>query len=172
MKIFWSILVGLVITACAGVSYSFRGGTVPGETFTVKTFGLGNNLTLVNPNLPIISQEVLQQKFINESNLKYTDQNTDVNFIGTINSYTITPVQGTGNATVTMNRLTISLEVLYTNNKDVKVPAEGKVIKVTSYDDFAASDDFSSKENELVESISEKLVSLIYNQVLVDWGNE
>lgn len=153
---------------CA-VSYSFRGGTVPGETFTVKTFELGNNLTLVNPSLPIILQEALQQKFINESNLKYTDRNADVNFIGTINSYTITPVQGTGDATVSLNRLTITLEVLYTNQKDDKAPAEGKIIKVSSYDDFAATDDFSSKESELAESISEKLVSLVYNQVLVNW---
>jgi len=168
MKIFWSILIGMVIMGCA-VSYSFRGGTVPGETFTVKTFELGNNLTLVNPSLPIILQEALQQKFINESNLKYTDRNADVNFIGTINSYTITPVQGTGDATVSLNRLTITLEVLYTNQKDDKAPAEGKIIKVSSYDDFAATDDFSSKESELAESISEKLVSLVYNQVLVNW---
>jgi hypothetical protein len=168
MRVFWSILIGFTLSACA-VTYSFQGGTVAGESFTVNTFKLGNQLRLVNPNLPIVLQEALQQKFINESNLKFTDSNADVNFIGTITKYTITPVQGTGDETVDLNRLTISLEVLYTNEKDETLAPEGKVITVSSYDDFASTDDFSSKEAELVESISEKLVSLIYNQVLVNW---
>lgn len=170
MKIFWTILIAVIITGCAGVSYSFRGGNVPGESFSVNTFSLGNKLTLVNPSLPITLQEALQQKFINESNLKFTDRNADATFVGTIVKYTISPVQGTGDATVTLNRLTISLEILYTNTADESIPQEGKVITVTSYDDFASSDDFASKESELVESISEKLVSLVFNQVLVDWG--
>tara|TARA_B110000211_G_C14073201_1_gene550851 strand:- start:1297 stop:1803 length:507 start_codon:yes stop_codon:yes gene_type:complete len=168
MKVFWSILIGFTLTACA-VSYSFQGGTVSGETFAVKTFNLGNRLTLVNPNLPIVLQEALQQKFINESNLKFTDAKADVNFDGTIVKYTITPVQGTGDQTVNLNRLTISIEVLYTNEVDKTIPTEGKVISVSSYDDFASTDDFSTKEAELVESISEKLVSLVYNEVLVNW---
>lgn len=168
MKIFLSILIGLILTACA-VSYSFQGGTVAGKTFAVKTFNLGNKLTLVNPNLPIVLQEALQQKFINESNLKFTDGKADVNFFGTIVKYTITPVQGTGEQTVNLNRLTISIEVLYTNEADETIPPEGKVISATSFDDFASTDDFISKESELVESISEKLVSLVYNEVLVNW---
>ena len=168
MKVFWSILIGFTLTACA-VSYSFQGGTVAGKTFAVKTFNLGNRLTLVNANLPIVLQEALQQKFINESNLKFTDDNADVNFIGTIVNYTITPVEGTGDQTVNLNRLTISIEVLYTNEADETIPTEGKVISVSSYDDFASTDDFSSKESELVENISEKLVSLVYNEVFVNW---
>ena len=168
MRFFWSLLIGFTLTGCA-VSYSFQGGTVAGKTFAVKTFNLGNNLTLVNPSLPIILQEALQQKFINESNLKFTDEKADVNFVGTIVKYSITPVQGTGNQTVNLNRLTVSIEILYTNESDETVPPEGKIISVSSYDDFAATDDFSSKEVELVESISEKLVSLVYNEVLVNW---
>jgi hypothetical protein len=168
MKVFWSILIGFILSACA-VSYSFQGGTVAGETFAVKTFHLGNRLTLVNPNLPIALQEALQQKFINESNLKFTDSDADVNFVGTVVKYTITPVQGTGNETVSLNRLTIAIEILYTNEIDKTVPPEGKIISVSSYDDFASTDDFNSKEAELVANISEKLVSLVYNEVLVNW---
>lgn len=170
MRIFIYLLSSIILTACAGLpTYSFRGGEIPGSTFTVKSFELGNSLSLVNPDLPIILQDAIQQKFTNESNLKYSDGLADATFAGTINSYTITPVQGTGNETTNLNRLTISLAVVYQNDEDKALEGKPKTITVSSYDDFEASEDFATKEPELVESISEKLVSLVYNQVLVDW---
>jgi len=156
----------MLLSGCK-VSYSFRGGEIPGKTFSVGT--LTNSASLVNPNLAIVMQDKLQEKFTNESNLKYTDGNGDANFSGRITSYKVSPVQGTGATTVALNRLTIAVEFLYTNPDDKTVPEEGKVIKVSSYDDFESTEDFSSIEDELMESISEKLVALVYNQVLVDW---
>lgn len=170
MRIFIYLLSSIILTSCAGLpSYSFRGGEIPGSTFTVRSFELGKNLTQVNPDLPILLQDAIQQKFTNESNLKYTDGIADANFEGTINVYTITPVQGTGNETTNLNRLTISLSIEYSNDKDKSLKNKPKTITVSSYDDFDATDDFTTKEPELVESITEKLVSLVYNQVLVDW---
>lgn len=170
MKIAITIFLGILLSACAGVSYSFRGGEIPGETFSVESFALGPKLSLVNPDLPIVLQDALQQKFTNESNLKFTDMNADARFKGTISKYTITPVQGTGNEVVSLNRLTISLKINYMNSKDAKIDSvAGKTIEVTGFDDFESTADFATEEPKLVESISDKLVSLIFNQVLVDW---
>lgn len=168
MKALWIILISCITSACV-VSYSFRGGDILGENFSIESFDFGPSLSIVNPDLPIILQDALQQKFTNESNLKYSTTKSDVNFKGTITGYTITPVQGTGDQTVSLNRLTISLNVLYFNENDTAISIDGKVLNVASYDDFESSADFNTEEPILVESISEKLVSLIYNQVLVNW---
>lgn len=165
MRNFLIILIVLLISACAGIpSYSFRGGEIPGETFSIESFS--NSASIVNPNLSISLQDAMQKRFTNESNLKYTNGIGDAHFIGMITKYAITPVQGTGSETVALNRLTISLKITYANS----VSGEQDFDKTfTSYDDFESTEDFNNKEEDLVESISEKLVALVYNQVLVDW---
>lgn len=165
MRNFLIILIVLIVSACAGIpSYSFRGGEIPGETFSIESFS--NSASIVNPNLSISLQDAMQNRFTNESNLKYTDGIGDAHFIGMITKYKITPVQGTGNETVALSRLTISLKITYANS----VSNEQDFDKTfTSYDDFESTEDFNNKEEDLIESISEKLVALVYNQVLVDW---
>ena len=157
------ILVSLIALSCK-VSYSFRGGQIPGETFAIESFT--NTATLVNPNLAIVMQDELQERFTNESNLKYTDGIGDAQFKGVITSYRITPVQGTGDETVALNRLTITVKITYVNSADGSQDFDKSF---TSYDDFESTEDFSAIEDALMETISEKLVALVYNETLMEW---
>lgn len=156
----------LLVTACTGVQYSFRGGAIPGQTFSIEPFL--NEAAVVNPSLVNEIQDELRRKLSSESNLKFNDQRGDAHFSGKVINYNISPVQGTGDQTVSLSRLTITIEVGYENTvdhtNDFSPPK-----RFSDYDDFEASDDFSSKEEELVQSITEKLVLQIYNSVLVDW---
>lgn len=164
MRNYTIIIVSLILASCAGVGYSFKGGEIPGKTFSVGSFT--NEASIVNPNLAIVLQDALQERFTNESNLKYTDTQGDAHFEGVVTGYNITPVQGTGDQTVDLNRLTISVKFTYSNAAN----GEQDFDKVfSSYDDFESAQDFSVVEEELMQSISEKLVALVYNQVLVDW---
>lgn len=165
MRNFLIILSSILLFGCAGLpSYSFRGGEIPGKTFSIESFT--NTASLVNPNLAIVMQDAMQERFTNESNLKYTDGTGDAHFQGMITNYRISPVQGTGNETVALNRLTITVKVTYTNLVDGGQDFDKSF---TSFDDFESTVDFASVEDELMESISKKLVDLVYNQVLVDW---
>ena len=161
------IVLPFIVQACFSVSYSFRGGMIPGETFSIESFT--NQASIVNPNLAIVFQDALQERFTNESNLKYTDREQEQNhvtFAGTIKRYEISPVQGTGDVTVALNRLTISVKVIYINTKDPSLDFEKEF---SSYDDFESSEDFASVEDDLMKIISEKLVALVYNETIVDW---
>jgi hypothetical protein len=167
MRYIFTIASSLILVSCFTISYSFRGGRIPGETFSIESFT--NQASIINPNLAIVFQDALQERFTNESNLKYTDKDqteNHVKFSGTIKKYRISPVQGTGNETVTLNRLTISVNILYSNSKEPSLNFEKEF---ASYDDFESSQDFSSVEEELMKTISEKLVALVYNQTIVDW---
>ena len=117
----------------------------------------------------LFASHAIHERFTNESNLKYTDREQEQNhvtFAGTINRYEISPVQGTGDVTVALNRLTISVKVIYINTKDPSLDFEKEF---SSYDDFESSEDFASVEDDLMKIISEKLVALVYNETIVDW---
>ena len=163
MKKLIVIALSCIALSCK-VSYSFRGGQIPGQTFSIESFT--NTATLVNPNLAIVMQDELQERFTNESNLKYTDGLGEAHFKGVITKYAITPLQGTGNEIVALNRLTISVKVTYTNSEN---DAQDFNKTFTSFDDFESSEDFSSIEDALMVSISEKLVALVYNETLMEW---
>ena len=100
------------------------------------------------------------------TNLKYTDGIGDAQFKGVITSYRITPVQGTGDETVALNRLTITVKITYVNSADGSQDFDKSF---TSYDDFESTEDFSAIEDALMETISEKLVALVYNETLMEW---
>ncbi len=163
MKKLLFIALACIAFGCK-VSYSFRGGEIPGQTFSIESFT--NTATLVNPNLAIVMQDELQERFTNESNLKYTDGFGEAHFKGVITKYTITPVQGTGNETVALNRLTISVKITYSNSENDSQDFDKTF---SSFDDFESTQDFSSIEDELMKTISEKLVALIYNETLMEW---
>ena len=158
------IAISIIISGCAGVSYSFRGGEIPGKTFSIESFT--NTASIVNPNLAIVLQDELQERFTNESNLKYTDGTGDAHFQGMITSYKITPVQGTGSETVALNRLTITVKITYVNSVDGQQDFDKTF---TSYDDFESTEDFASVEDDLTTKISKKLVALVYNETLKEW---
>ena len=141
---------------------------IPGETFSIESFT--NQASIVNPNLAIVFQDALQERFTNESNLKYTDREQEQNHVTfslvQLIGMKLTPVQGTGTVTVALNRLTISVKVIYINTKDPSLDFEKEF---SSYDDFESSEDFASVEDDLMKIISEKLVALVYNETIVDW---
>ena len=156
--------VTISLSACLGIGYTLKGGTIPGTTFSIENFE--NNALLGNPNLNIMVQDLLRDRLLKETNLKSVSVDGDANFTGTITNYTITPVVGTGEATVSLNRVTISLMVSYTNSINGK---NDFTQTFTDFDDFDSSLDIASEEEELIKTIGDKLVNQIFNQVLIDW---
>lgn len=159
------IIAFLLLYSCAGIpKYSFGSGQIPGQTFSIESFT--NVASLINPNLAIVMQNNLQEKFANESNLKYTDGTGDASFKGIITKYSITPVEGTGAETVDLNRLKIGIKVTYTNSVN---NSQNFDENIEFFEDFESSEDFSSIEQELMESISEKLIDEIYQKTMTEW---
>ncbi len=154
----------IFLHSCIGFGYTLEGGTIPAKSFSIENFD--NIAPLGNPALSISVQDLLRDRLLKETSLKSVSSDGDVNFIGTVVNYTITPVVGTGSSTVSLNRLTISLQITYSNKVDDK---NDFVKTFTDFDDFDSSSDITSEEDELIQSIGAKLVNQIFNQVLIDW---
>ena len=158
------ICVLYISVSCTGFQYTLKGGKIPGETFSIENFE--NVAPLGSPAISIWVQDLLRDRLLKETSLKYKSEDGDAHFTGTIVSYRIAPVLGTGSTTADLNRLTISLKITYSNGINEK---NDFTKTFTDFGDFKSTEDISVKEEELIETIGNKLVSQIFNEVLVDW---
>jgi hypothetical protein len=91
-----------------------------------------------------------------------------LNFEGSVTGYTVTPiaVQGGGNNTTALNRLTVTVNVIYTDNVNEKYSFESTF---TRYADFPSSQNLSAVEDQLLKDISDQLVQDILNRSINAW---
>lgn len=116
----------------------------------------------------------LQQTFENElldyisrnTRLRTVDTASDLQLEGEITGYSLSPQAVTENARASQTRLTISVRVKYTDNKN-----EGNDIDQTfsAYRDFDASLMLTDVQDDLCQQISKELVDLIFNATLGNW---
>ena len=102
------------------VSYSFTGASISPEVKTVTVKFFNKTASLGPASLSQTFTEKLKDKFISQTNLALADKNGDLTFEGSITNYTISPISIQANEIAARNRLTISVNVKFTNLKDEK----------------------------------------------------
>jgi hypothetical protein len=76
------------------------------------------------------------------------------------------PTAITGNDQAAMNRLTITIKVVFVNTKDPNANFEQSFSR---YKEFSAQMNFSSVESSLVEEIVNELIDDVFNKAVVNW---
>ncbi len=110
--------------------------------------------------------EKLKDKFISQTSLALADKNGDLTFEGSITNYTIAPIAIQANEVAAQNRLSITVNVKFTNLKDEKQNFE---TSFTRYVDYDATKNLSSLETGLIEEINTQLVDDIFNKAVINW---
>lgn len=154
------------LMSCGGVSYSLSGINIPPEVKTVTVRLFDNKAPLVNPLLAQVYTEKLKDKFIGQTSLVLAQQDGDWEFEGSITKYVVEPVNRQTVEGGTRNKLTIALSVKFTNRKNEK---EDFVKTYERFQDFEASQDFSSLESSLVDEITDLLVQDVFNDTALRW---
>ena len=163
MKIFLYSLLGLLLGSC-GI-YNFTGGsTGDAKTFQVNFFR--NDTPLVEPGLDRDFTIALQDLINNQTNLSLTDRNGDLVYEGEIVEFNITPMTATAGQTAAQNRLTIGVNVRFTNNTEEKKDFEKRF---SFYYDYPAAAQLSSVKGEAFTQIFERITQDIFNASLADW---
>jgi hypothetical protein len=162
---FYIIILTLTLVACK-VNYSFTGASIPADvkTFSVKTFQ--NYAPLANPSLSQTFSEALKDVFISQTSLQMLPSNGDLQFEGSITGYTITPNAIQGDQTAATNRLSITVDVKFTNTKDDKQSFEQSF---TRYADFESSINLTTIEDDLIKDINGQLTQDIFNRAVSNW---
>ncbi|MGI6319609.1 MAG: LptE family protein [Bacteroidales bacterium] len=159
------LYVSLLGISSCGI-YSFTGASIHPEAKTVNIKRFPNMAPMVNPSLSQEFTEALQEKFQRQTSLILVDGSADYEFEGEIVGYSTSPVAIQGDETAAMNRLTITVNVRFSNrfNED-----ENFEQRFGRYVDYDSNRNLSEIESELVKQINEVIVEDIFNKAVVNW---
>jgi hypothetical protein len=166
--LFSVIFVALIFTACK-ITYSFTGASIAPNVKTFSVYYFPNRAKLVNPNLSqqlTQGQDGLENKLIKQTSLNQIKENGDLEFSGQITEYDVKPMNISTGDLAAQNRLTISIKVKFTNNKDHEQDWEKTF---TEYEDFDSNRSLSDAEDALVTEIIKKLADDIFNASVANW---
>lgn len=163
--LFSVIFAASVLTACK-INYSFTGVNIATNVKTFMVDYFPNRARLVNPNLSQLFTEGLQDKLIKQTSMSQLPESGDLEFSGQITDYEVRPINISQGDLATQNRLTITIKVKFTNNKDHEQDWEKTF---TAYEDFDSNNSLSAVEDSLVPEIIKKLTDDIFNASVANW---
>lgn len=165
LKTFTAIAVLLTLSGCS-VKYSFTGtGNIDAKTFQVNHFQ--NTADVVEPGIETTFTRALQDLIQNQTNLSLTNSGGDLLYEGEITQYRITPMTATANQRAAQNRLTITINVRFTNKKHEDDDFEKPF---SFYYDYGGDSLLTgSKLTEALDAIYERITQDVFNESLAKW---
>lgn len=158
------VVLALMSHSCG--FYSFSGASIPAEAKTVSVDYFPNHAQLVNPMLSNIFTNALRDAMTNQTTLDMVEAGGDIAFEGEITDYKTMPVAITSGQTAAMNRLTITVNVRFSNRIDETKDFEQSFSR---YEDYPSDQDLNAVQEALTTTITEQLVEDIFNKALVNW---
>jgi hypothetical protein len=160
------LFISLLAFNSCKVKYSLNGATIPIEAKTISVAFFANNTTLGTPSISQKFTEKLRDVVSTQTNLSLMKQNGDLQFDGAIIDYNVAPVSIQSNDLAANNRLTITVNVKYTNKFDASKNFEQNFSR---FADFKASTSISSQEDVLLTEINRQLTEDIFNRAFNNW---
>lgn len=162
---FLAVLLFVIMLCSCGV-YSFSGASIPPEAKTVSVQYFPNHAQLVNPLLSNNITNALNDMFVNQTTLESVAENGDLALEGEITGYSTSPVAITGDQTAALNRLTVTVNVRFTNRYDENTNFEQSF---SQYQDYPSNQDLNMVQDALLETIVNDLCQDIFNKAVVNW---
>lgn len=159
------LLLTTLLLALSGC-YSFRGTTLSPDikSVTITNFTMG---TAGGPaNMALQFNEKMKEYYQRNTSLALLPLNGDLQLEGSITAYEVTPAAPTANDQAALNRLSITIQVKFTNNKDEEKNFDQSF---SFFKDFPQSQTLSQVESRLVPQILDQIVQDIFNKSAGDW---
>ena len=104
--------------------------------------------------------------FLNQTNLNLVSSNGDLVYEGEIVEYSVTPMTSTANLTAAQNRLTVTVNLRYTNINNEEDDFESRF---SFFYDFPAEQQLYDIKGAAHDEIFERLTQNIFNATLAKW---
>ena len=153
-----------LLSAC-GI-YSFSGASIPAEAKTVSVQYFPNNAPMVSPSLSTTLVEQLKDKFSRQTKLKLVEENGDFAFEGEITGYSSTTASVSSDNYALLNRLTITVQVRFTNTI---VPENSFNQRFSAYTDYDSSQLLTDIQAELDQEVVKQIVTDIFQASASNW---
>jgi len=170
LSVLTGILVMVVIVNACKINYSFTGASISPAVKTVFIDFFTNRARVVNPMLSQTFTEAMKDKFVNETGLSMEREQGDLEFSGEITGYEVRPLSvqqsDQGRDFASMNRLTVTVKVVFTNNKDHEQDFN---TTFSAYYDWESTRSLNEVESAAVDVIVEQLIEDIFNKSVANW---
>jgi hypothetical protein len=163
--IFLVVCLAIGLTSCK-IKYSLDGASIPIEAKTISVTFFANNTTLGSPSISQKFTEKLRDMVSTQTRLALMKQNGDLQLEGAITDYNISPVAIQSTDQAALNRLTITVNVKYTNKFDATKNFEQAF---TRFADYKTSSSLSTEEDKLLIEINRQLTEDIFNKAFNNW---
>lgn len=167
MKKIYTLLAIFSLFTLVGCSvYNFTGtGKIDANTFQVSFFQ--NQADLVEPGIDRDFTLALQDLIQNQTNLSLVSTGGDLRYEGEITSYRVTPMTATADQKAAQNRLTIRVNVRFSNRK--KETDDFEKTFEFYYDYSATTQLVGSALDTAIDEIFDRITQDIFNESLAKW---
>lgn len=167
----------LLLFICISLSsckfYNFTGGAVgDAKTFQVNYFqnyASQSPGSIFEPGMDRDFTLAIQDRIQNQTSLDLVNNGKyDLLYEGEIVEYRISPMSATAQQTAAQNRLSIAIQVRFTNNT-IEDGSKDFEQRFSFFYDYPADSQLSSVKSEAHEVIFERITQDIFNASLADW---
>lgn len=166
IKIVVVVAVLLVSNSCK-ISYQFNGASI--DYAKIKSISIAdftNNAELVYAPLASEFSENLRDYYTKNTRLQVIKKNGDMNLEGEIIGYELTPLAISSDTYASQTKLTVTINVRYTNNKN---PEDDFEKKYTAYQTFDSSQMLNDVQDDLLTTIMSDICESIFNDTAGKW---
>jgi len=162
----YSLAIALLLTFNSCSVYNFTGtGKIDAKTFQVNYFQ--NTAALIEPGIERTFTQALQNLIQNQTNLNLTNTGGDLVYEGEIVDYRISPITATADQRAAQNRLTITVNVRFTNKNKEKDDFEKRF---SFFYDYSGSQQLiGSSLTSALDIIFERITQDVFNASLAKW---
>lgn len=146
--------------------YSFSGTSIQSDVRTVTIDYFEYKALKVNPTLSNDLTEALKDKFKKLTKLEAVEMDGDLELQGEVTGYEVRAAAVTANEVAAQNRLTVTVNLTFTNRK---YPEDDFEKSFSAYSDYDSTHSLDAVEAALCEEIVEKLVEDMFNASVAQW---
>lgn len=160
------LLVLLILNSCS-ISYTFNGASIDyAKTKSISIVDFNNVAELIHPPLAQEFSEKLRDKYAKQTRLQLLKSNGNLHLEGEIVEYQLTPMAIAQDTYSAETKLTVTINVRFTNNANAEDDFEKKYSAFQSFDSNRMLTDV---QDELLTVILDDIIDNIYNDTVAKW---
>ena len=157
----------LLLSGCGvAIKYSLSGASIPPDAKTFSVAYFPNNAAMVSPILSSTLTDALVDIFSRRTRLQQVEEGGDFAFEGEITNYTSVTASVSSDDYALLNRLTITVNVRFTNAID---ETQSFTKSFSAYEDYDSTQLLTEVEGTLIPEIVDKIVTDIFMASASNW---
>lgn len=164
-KLIFLLAAAIAVSSC-GI-YSFSGTSIQPDVKTISIPFVSYKAQRANPTLANDLTEAMRTKFRRLTRLEQVDEDGDMEITATVTGYDVRASSVTANDVAAQNRLTITVQVSFVDNKHPEENFDKKAF--SGYADYDSTNSLDAVESSLCTEIIDKIVEDIFNATVAQW---